>query len=395
MRTTRRALCAISITIASILALSCNNAYGVFQSVQLEKKQVGTSVFQETTVYNVFRLNGYYYAATASLNRTPVGEDSWSTLPINGSTAYSLRSAVLAGSTIYVLIETGIEPNSTISVYSSTDGNTWGAPLSSQPGYSSPMNNYDALFATSDGNVYAENHSYDPNPTDPTNPGNSIYTLYYFNGSVFVQATGVIPGTNMTIRGVVWDNTNYWFASEDKLYTGDKTGVMCSSVTSSGPFAGMNGTIWGISISSSNNLYVTTKNGYIYRNDEKSANPVGLPLTQVVEVPSAAGQILLVGTDAIPPTSVISSAPAQGYYECNVGTFPNGFVSGGSGVVDSNSSIYSTTVSIAPVHSFFYDGDATSGRLFVCVSPGTSSTSYYGLYESDWNGTSWSGWAAR
>jgi hypothetical protein len=92
---------------------------------------------------------------------------------------------------------------------------------------------------------------------------------------------------------------------------------------------------------------------------------------------------------------VISSAPAQGYYECNVGTFPNGFVSGGSGVVDSNSSIYSTTVSIAPVHSFFYDGDATSGRLFVCVSPGTSSTSYYGLYESDWNGTSWSGWAAR
>jgi hypothetical protein len=159
----------------------------------------------------------------------------------------------------------------------------------------------------------------------------------------------------------------------------------------------MNGTIWGISyISSSNHLYVTTKSGYIYRNGVvTAANPAGLPLTQVVEVPSAAGQILLVGTDAIPPTSVISSAPAQGYYECNVGTFPNGFVSGGSGVVDSNSSIYSTTVSIAPVHSFFYDGDATSGRLFVCVSPGTSSTSYYGLYESDWNGTSWSGWAAR
>ncbi|MGA2546061.1 MAG: hypothetical protein ABSF43_05910 [Rectinemataceae bacterium] len=126
---------------------------------------------------------------------------------------------------------------------------------------------------------------------------------------------------------------------------------------------------------------------------------VGLPLTQVVEVPGASSAtILLVGTDSVPPTTVIAAAAAQGYFECNVSTFPTGFVAGGSGQVTSNSSLYATTVNIAPVHSFFYDpivDPVVGNRLFICVSPGTSSTSYYGLYESDWNGSTWSGWTAR
>jgi hypothetical protein len=400
MRTTLRGLCAISISLISILAISCDNAYGIFQNVQQEKKQVGNTVFQETSVYNAFLLGSYYYAATATLNRTAVGADVWSTVSINGSTSYSLRSAVLdsVNNKIYALIETGIERSSTISVWS-YDGTIWTGPLSSQSGYNSNLiSNFDALFAAH-GYVYAELHSYDPNSNDPTNPGPSTYTLCYYNGSIFVPVSSLFsPGPNMTIRGVVWDGLNYWFASEDQLYcASDQTGT---SAASPWPFASMSGTIWGISfVSSSSHLYVTTKSGYIYRStgplytDQKYTSPVGLPLSQVIEVPSSSGQILLVGTDSVPPTTTISAAQAQGYFECNVGTFPSGFVGGGSGQVTSNSSLYSTTVSIAPVHSFYFD--SVANRLFVCVSPGTSSTSYYGLYESDWNGSLWSGWTAR
>jgi hypothetical protein len=419
MRTTGRALCALSISLVSILALSCDNAYGVFQQVQLEKKQVGNTVFQETGVYNAFRLGNYYYAATATLNRTTVGADSWSTVAINGSTSYSLRSAVLAGDyltgTIYALIETGVEKSSTISVYSSTDGNTWTGPLSSQPGYNSNLiSNYDALFAAN-GCVYAENHSYNPNSYAPTSPGQSTYTLFQLvpspaqvTGSTGTFCPSAPPTVDLdkSIRGVVFDGSSkYWFASENKLFSGissNGSDATDSSSTFTGLFSSSSYTVWGISYSGSpGHLYVTTKNGHIYKDGGSAANPVGLPLTQVIEVPSASGTIptiLLVGTDSVPPTTLISAATAQGYFECNVDTFPTGFVGGGSGQVTSNSSLYATTVNIAPVHSFFYDpvvDPVVGNRLFICVSPGTSSTSYYGLYESDWNGSSWSGWTAR
>jgi len=51
----------------------------------------------------------------------------------NSSTTYTLRSAVLASGanmptpTIFALIETGVEPSITVSVYSSTDGASWTA----------------------------------------------------------------------------------------------------------------------------------------------------------------------------------------------------------------------------------------------------------------------------
>ncbi len=78
MKAARRVVRAASILFASAVALSCNNAYGIFQNVQGEQKQTGTSVFQEVSVSKAFRLGNNYYAALGSLQTTPVGQDSWS-----------------------------------------------------------------------------------------------------------------------------------------------------------------------------------------------------------------------------------------------------------------------------------------------------------------------------
>jgi len=67
MRITRRVFCAASIFLAFSLVSSCDNGFGIFQNVQGEKKQIGTKVFQATSVFQRIRarrvlLRGYGYA---------------------------------------------------------------------------------------------------------------------------------------------------------------------------------------------------------------------------------------------------------------------------------------------------------------------------------------------
>ncbi len=428
MKAIRRILGAASILIA-LLTASCNNDYGIFKNVQEEKQQVGTTVFQEVPVMSAFRCGGYYYAAIATLQRSVVGQDSWSKVAIGNppSTSYVLSSAVCSGptGTIYALVQTGTEPNITVKVYSSTDGNTWTAltGLPTQTYNSSTVNVFDALFITSKGDLYAENHNYDLNPTDPSTPGASVYTLYYYkpSSSSFVQVKGGDGGFSpsptsdydKSIRGVVSDaNGKYWFASEDSLYGGGTDPAGADAVNSLSSFyPGFASiipnatTIWAISCtggtltgSPGRFVYISTKNGNIYRNDGTENNPTSIPLWQVFEVPSSTAPLttLIVGTDAVGITA------ASGYFE---GTW-NNLSNGGSNVsfdIAGGEAIYSTTVQNFPVLSFYYDSSGytdpatnlTFHPLFVCIVPGYSSTTYHGLYQSIWNGSSWSGWSAQ
>jgi|GEM_PF-2358172 hypothetical protein len=405
MQTPWRAVRAMSILLASLVALSCNNGYGIFQTIQGEKKQVGTLVFQETSVSNVFGLGGSYYAATGTLNASLVGADSWSAVAIGSppSKGYVLRSAVLTGSagagTIYALIEVGTEPNMTIQLFSSTDGANWTAiPLPAQTITGANAFTFDALFGTStNGLIFAEGHAYNTNQSDPSNPGPSTYTLWYsLGGAAFQQVTNFAPGvnSNKTIRGVVCDTSgNYYFASENLLQkspTYSDGGSDFSSTLAPGTFpnAGTAATtVWDISFTGGS-IYVSRQDGVLFQysfSGPASSNSLGsLPLTQVIQVPSAiTTTTLLVGSDAIGTTAAV------GYFEGTWGAFAIGST---NSEVASNSSIFSTTVAPFPVHAFYYD--AVAGNLFIAVSPGFSSTSYYGLYKSIWTGT-WSGWAAQ
>jgi hypothetical protein len=416
MRTSRRIACALSLALASLLFFSCNNSYGIFYSIQQERKQVGTKVFQKTTVNNAFRLGAYYYATTATLNRRTIDDGSWSSVDIGGFSSYTLRSAVLAGSTIYALIETGKADPPTLSVYGSTDGSTWPTLISlptCPSGLASDNDSFslDALYATSNGELYAEGHKY--TETSSTY-GYSNYYLFRYNGSSFVQVVGASsafsPAIGMTLRGVVFDSANnkYWFASEDKLFSGTQADGS-DAVNSVSAFSGLSltadateaTTLWDISYAGSGTtraLYVSNKAGTLFRyqsGTSSSQDVASVPITKVIEVPAASGAtMLLAGTDAINTTSAV------GYYE---GTFPALVIGSKTAIVALNSSIYSTTVSSFPVHAFYYDSTYTetgtnyAGIVFICVSPGTSSTKYYGLYSSKWDPSSqtWSGWSAE
>jgi len=400
-----RAVRAMSILLASCLALACNNDFAIFRTIQGEKKQVGTQVFDETSVSNVFGLLGNYYAATGTLNGSPVGQDSWSTVAIGSppSTNYALRSAVLAGNqasgTVYALIEIGVEPNMTIKVYSTVDGVNWiNVPIPAQTVTGANAFTFDALYGTStNGLVFAEGHAYNTNTSDPTNPGPSTYTLWYSQGgAAFQQVTHFAPGIDRPIRGVVCDNSgNYYFASEDLLQmspTCSDGGSDFSSIAAPGTFPNQgttSTTIWDISFTGSA-LYVSRQDGVLFQysfpsGPVQSVSLGSLPLTQVIQVPSAiTGTTLLVGSDAIGAGSA-----AVGYYE---GTWGNIQIGSNNSEVASNSSVFATTVAQFPVHAFYWD--QVNGNLFVAVSPGFSSTSYYGLYKSAWTGT-WAGWSAQ
>jgi hypothetical protein len=398
MRIARQVLGAATIVLASFLALSCNNAYGIFQEVQGEQKQNGSKVFQETTATNAFRLdngtNKYYYASTVRLYRRLAADSSWSQVNVGGSSSYTLRSVVLMGTssvgTIYALVG---DKSSDMALYSSTDGDAWAKePLPPSP-MSSGTFYLDALFAA-DNHLYAEGHVFVPDTSTGNGNGKSYYTLYYFSGAAFSPVNAAFTNILTTIRGVVSDKndgtgTSHWFAATDRLYEGasaDGTGAtQVTDVTLSGLSTK---TIWGISYTGGH-LYVATKDGYLYQDSgtAKEVNSDSLPLTAVISVPPTIGSFILVGTD-----TVDVSAPAVGYYE---GTFPSLDVDSSSPVVARTSSIYSTTVKGFPVHAFYYDGDGSSGNLFVCISPGVSSSNNYGLYESTWDGSAWSGWSAQ
>jgi hypothetical protein len=378
------------------LAISCDNSIGIFKTVQDEVAQKGNDLFVKTQVTNAFRLGSNYYASTATLNRRDVSSaNAWSKVSINGISSYFLRGALLAGNstsgTIYVLLDNN--DSGAVEAYSSSDGSTW-TKLNS-----SGLSNPDALY-TANGQLFAQNHF-----ISSATPATSSYTLYHYNATTpgFELVQNFAPATDKTIRGVAYDGTNYWFASEDKLGfdttpNASSTATAPTDATGSGQlFAGLSGTIWGISYSGGH-LYLSTKEGSLYQDALASSQKVAsIPLTVAIAgLPAPSGPIMLVGTDAT--TDGYTATTASGYYE---GSFGSLVVGSTNNIVSSTSADYTTTVSSFPVHAFFYDGDASSGTLFICVSPGTTSKSYYGLYASTWNKdptippNTWSGWKAE
>jgi hypothetical protein len=400
MRTIRRSLasslCAAAVLLAGLLASSCDNDYAIFANIQQEKEQVGTAYFKKTMATNAFKLGDYYYASTSKLYRrsTASGATQWDQVSINGSTSYTLRSVVLVNSTISTIYALTGSDSSNVALYSSTDGSNWSEASnipSKANGYKPRSTSYsytfclDALYSAN-GELYAEATFYDM-VNGSSGIGTPYYYLYHLSGSTWNTISNFtdLSSANM-IRGVVYDGSKYWFASAKQLYSGSATAATTDEI---GNFTSLSSrAIWALSYTGSH-LYVSTKTGYLYQ-DSGSAEQVDTssrPLTKVISVPYSGGTLILVGTD----TDDVDTA-AVGYYEGSFGSLVLGST---NHYVASTSAIYSTTVSVFPVENFYYDGDSSSGNLFVCIAPGTTSTSYYGLYESSWNGSSWTGWDAQ
>jgi hypothetical protein len=401
-------LLASTAAIFGLLVASCNNEYGIFQNVQDEVKQAGTEAFQKNAIKAFLPFGQYYFVAPGSyLYERASSGGTWTkvTALADGSLYYCRGLVSTSSSRLYALIETGSSDSTAIALYSSSDGASWskidvGTPTEPLISNVSELKlgsatyrkfYFDALFAAN-GELYLEGHVIDSSTATHTNN----YYLYRYSGGAFKNISTVQLSAEEPLRGVAYFGSKYYFASLSHLLSGSSAdGSDAASIVSS--YSGLSSeTIWGLSVAGSY-LYITTKSGTIYRSDTSTGLDIAsIPLTKVVEVPlSSSKKVILVGTDS-PSTSY----DAIGYYEASVDSstaFTSSgytFVTGGNGTVTGKSSIYSTTISTFPVHDFYYLGDSSSGTLFACISPGVTSTSYYGLYSDSYSGA-WVGWSAE
>ena len=300
MRIRMRAACAAIAALTSLLALSCNNSFGILQTIQGEKAQNGTSIFQETAVFNAFRLGSNYYAVTGgTLQVCAVGKDSWSSVPIV-SGGYALRGAVLAGSymsgTIFALIETGGEANLTVSVYSSSDGSTWtqvsNLPADNPTGSTTQESTVESLDALYTAGVYRLRGVPQLRSTIPTAPiqngASTLHALLLLSGQRQLQADRLRSSASERSRPFAASSTmarTIGSPREDRLrvaisvtndHTGftdpaGETGIISGYISSAGwsTSAGVTSgwTIWVISFTGDAYgdpaVYISTKGGYL------------------------------------------------------------------------------------------------------------------------------------
>ncbi len=343
---------------------ACDNSYGCLANAQEQIAQEGTSTFKAAMVAKVARLGDSYYAATSKLYGRAVSGGSWSVVSVAGSASYTLLSMASGASTLYVSILDASDANK---VYSTTDGSAW-----SELGTGSlPSTAWiDSLFA-SNGTLFAQSHDKHASSTG----SDHAYTLLYWNGSSFAAAGG-LASLAVPLVGVEWDGASYWYASTAKLYSGTAapdgaaTDVTSSSTTGLGAFTYSSITSLRYSAIDAA-LYAGTYTGYIAK-----VAGTGAPNRQSLGS-SPVYALECVGSKIFAGLGTTTSVSTGGYFEGVFGSLASG--DGGS-----YGSQYSTTVYGKAVVGFYWD--ATASRLFACLAPGSSSSSY-GLYSAasaDW-----------
>jgi hypothetical protein len=375
MRTFKRAFGAALALAVVLFQQSCDNSYGIFEEVQKEREQKGQDIFKKKSVTNIALYGGNYYASTASLyGRAAAAGSDWSRVDdLPGSCVYGLAAN---GGLLYASSNAGVF---------SFNGTAWTA-LSGAP------TGIENLF-TANSELFLVRHA-----VDASDPVQSTYTLYHYNGAVFTQVAGFAPAADKTIRGVAYDagSTEYWFASEDHLYSSLSAngGALTDQL---GAFTGLSSAvIWNLRTVGTNS-YVTTTGGTIYRIGQTAGASVSsVALTAIAAVPmNGTDYKLVVGTQ-----NLAADKDSKGYLESavpdSIATFSSStFIAGDAGPIAGSSSVYSTSVYNLPVNALLYDGDTASGTLLIGISPYTSSGTHYGLYSSRWTGSSWTGWEAE
>jgi hypothetical protein len=377
MKTITRAFGAVLVFAAALAQQGCDNSYGTFEEVQKERAQKGQEIFRKKAVSDIVFANGNYYASTAMLyTRAATAEvgSEWTKVEVGGKSDYFVYGLGAIGTDVYVSIATG---NAFAGVYDLSGG----GPIAGAPSTG------EELFVAN-GRLFLTSHA-----VDSSDPVKSTYTLYYLNGASFAPVANFAPAIDKAIRGVAWDGTYYYFASEDLL-------VRASNPDGSGLDAGFTGFAKTPRSASAdaNGAYVGTTDGYLYRyrlGAEESVSVTSIPVTTAVEIPLGAGTWkLLVGTG-----TASTSEDSLGYFEANevvtTALASTTFASGEAGPVATSSSIYSTTVGDLAVNAVLYDGNLASGTLLIGLSSYTSTGIHFGLYASKWNGSSWSGWKAE
>jgi hypothetical protein len=356
-----------AVSLAAVLAFaSCDNSFGVFQSIQTEKPQVGTSVFLNSTVRSVGEDATNYYAEMASIYYRPKSGGTWKLLSVNGSSD-EVAAMATNSPNLYVALKnasTGV----TSYIYKTSDsGVTWTSL--GITGFGTKQ-----LYAmySLNGTLFAATHSLGTTPS---------YDLFYYNGTDFVSAGATVSSLASSIDGLVWDGTNYWVMTSSQLFKGT-LGVFTEEKTTGTPSSSK--TLTGIAVDSANAIVVTTYDGILYKyaSSAWTSNTLdsGIKLGPILAVSGPSGEKRY---------AMGKHDTAYGYLEYNYTT--NTLYGGDKGFLVPLASTYSTTSYGKPVIGFYLMSDNVT--MFIAFS--AQGTGTYSLYKNKFASNAWAGWTAE
>lgn len=353
--------------------ISCDNTFGVFQSIQTEKKQTGTNIFLNANVRTVTEDGINFYAAMAKIYYRPkTGGTGWNILSVNGTTKYFCNSVAGDGtSTLYAAISSSVD-NSFQGIFKSNDGGASWAPVTSTNLSGFAIDGMwlvnGALFIAAHGSPAADN-----------------YKLFYDDGSGFALAGAGLGGLPAGVLAVGFDGTSYWAATATTLYTG-LAGSMTEDASAASPKADSK-TISGMCTNASiGAVFVTTTDGLLYRYQSAAWSK------DTVKADLKLGPLAILSNPSSDYLIIAKSDTTDGYSEFTRSTTT--YTEGKDGIlVNATASLYSSTVYGKPVNGFYESANGTS--FFIALA--AQGTSTFGLYRTDFDtGTGkWSGWTAE
>jgi len=366
-----------AVVIAGALTLvfaACDNTYGVFHEIQTEKAQVGTDVFKNVTVKAIAEDATNYYAAMAKVFYKPVTDGLWLVLPVGSANDSDYFCAGLASDGAGAIYIAAADVNSTSlkGIFKTTDSGTNWTTLD-KTGLGTKI--VDALYFAGT-TLFVVAHA-------DAETG-STYDLLYWNGTAFVT-TG-LSDLDAPILGVVKNSSTYWAITAAKAYAGTSPAAL---TTDSTPTGGK--TFAGLAVDSSDNVLVTTIDGYLYTYGVSWASVVisaDIALGALAEMPASPTENRLI---------VGKYNSGYGYYEYIVSssTRYDGNNADNAAFVPTASS-YTTTVYTKPVRTLYYS--SATKTLFIGLA--AQGTDTYALYSNTYDPLAatapyWSGWKAE
>lgn len=368
-KTIREMLPALLVLGAAVLIASCSPGFGVFREIQTETAQVGTDLFKNASVKTLGEDGTNYYAVMAKVFYRPKSGGQWQVLPVNGDSDYLCGGFTSDGTSIWVA---ALETGSTAALKGIYQGTVGGTSWTSVDASAFGTQTIDALFwAGTD--LFALTHI----GTTPK------YSLYNSTGGTGVFAATGLTGLDDPILGIVW-NGAYWAATRTKAYTGTAAALTTDATPPGGKFFG------GLAVDSSNKVFVTTTDGYVYTNNGawSAAAEVdsGVSLGALIEVPVNGGS-------AAPYRFIVAKKDSSyGYFEYNVGSSPAIIGNASGAVFAPTASSYTTTVYQKPVQAIHY----SSAESTILIGLSAQGTSTYALYKNKYSSSGgWSGWTAE
>jgi len=291
-----------TITILStLLAASCTQGtYGIFASLESEKKITDRGLDNGLTATQMTTAGSYYYLSANVVYMRPTNSTVWTAVSAPGSGQLSNGIAYdTANSTVYAVF---YNSSGIYGIYSTTPGASSWSPAILQSDGSTVFSIGDLFYVNSV--LYAVVQT-----VGGSSPAE--YTLYSYNGTSFVPTSPTAPTTQNPVTAATPEGANAWFVTSGELFElagGAWQTVIPNGTTVYSPLGGIFYDSTGTVTGTANSLWVTAGNSLIKSTDSGATwtaavasqvgpdNSTNLSLTSLAGFTSSSYSALLVGT---------------------------------------------------------------------------------------------------